>query len=71
MPDLPPLKSWGQREALEMIVMRGLESVTRSLRSGDGFDLSTLRPLAARCRALSDAFDARMREQADVIEDDQ
>ena len=43
-----------------MIVIQGLERVTRGLRHGEPFDLENLRPLANRCRALADAFEARI-----------
>ena len=43
-----------------MIVIQGIERVTRGLRHGEPFDLENLRPLAWRCRALADAFDARV-----------
>lgn len=69
MNDLPPNHKLGQREVFDMVLLRGLESVTRSLRTGDGFSMENLRPLAQRCRALSDAFDARMKEHSAVLED--
>jgi hypothetical protein len=70
MNDLPPNVKMGQREVFDMILLRGLESVTRSLRQGDGFAMDNLWPLRNRCRALADAFDARVKDAAIVLEDE-
>lgn len=59
---LPANKALGKRDVFDMLVLRGLENVTKSLRMGDAHELNTLRPLAQRCRALADAFEARMSE---------
>lgn len=67
MNDLPPNHNLGQREVFDMLILRGLENVTRALRMGDGFHLENLRPLAHRCRALADAYDDRMNS---VVEKD-
>ena len=66
MTTLPQNSSRGTREVFDMLVINGIESVTRALRRGDAFDLDNLQPLARRCRALSDAFEARMKE-ADML----
>lgn len=70
MSDLPPNIKMGQREVFDMVLLRGLESVTRSLRQGDGFAMENLWPLRNRCRALADAFDARVKEASIVMEDE-
>lgn len=67
MTDLPVNKSLMRRDLYAMTVLEPLERVTRSLRYGDGHNLDDLRPLAQRCRALADAYDARKNE---IIEDD-
>ena len=59
---LPADMRLATREVFDMVLLRGLETVTRELRNGAPFDMANLRPLAARCRALSDAYDARLSE---------
>lgn len=60
---LPANRKRGLRDALYMIQIKGLESVTRALIMGDGFDdVENLNVLANRCRALANAYDARVTE---------
>jgi hypothetical protein len=59
---LPENRTFTSRDVFDMIIVQGLERVTQSLRMGDRHTLTNLRPLAGRCRALADAFDARMKE---------
>ena len=61
MSDLPPNKSFGRREAFFSLCLQPLEFITKSLRTGDGWDLSELTPFVNRCRALVDAYDDRMK----------
>lgn len=67
MEHLPQSSHLSRRDVFDMLILNGMEAVTRSLRKGDGHDLTCLRPLANRCRALADAFDARERE---IVNDD-
>jgi len=60
MNELPPSKSFGRKQAYFSLVLQPIEYVTKSLRMGDGWDLTELEPFVRRCRALVDAFDARM-----------
>ena len=60
--ELPATRKPPLRDALHMIVVVGLENVTKSLIYGDRHELDALRPLANRCRALANAYDERMKE---------
>lgn len=60
MQQLPDTRRKTTRDLLHMMVLSGLESVTRSLLRGDAHDLELLRLVAHRARALADAFDARV-----------
>lgn len=60
--ELPATRKPPLRDALEMIIVTGLENVTKSLLYGDRHKLDALMPLANRCRALANAFDERMKE---------
>jgi len=62
MNDLPASRVFSKRDVFSMMALTPLETVTRSLRMGDAHVLETLMPLANRCRALADAYDARMAE---------
>lgn len=64
MPEiLPASRKSAKHDVYDMLVLWPLEAVTKSLRRGDtDHSLETLRPLAQRCRALADAFDARITE---------
>lgn len=68
MSDLPASKTFGKRDVFQMMALAPLEQVTKSLRMGDAHVLETLTPLANRCRALADAYDARMSEIQEVVE---
>ena len=68
MNDLPASKTFGKRDVFTMTVLSPLEQVTKSLRMGDAHTLETLTPLANRCRALADDYDARMTEINEVTE---
>ena len=70
MNTLPASRKTYEREVFDMLIIRGLENVTKCLRMGDAFDLDNLRPLANRCRALADAFDLRMAEHEKLTEDE-
>lgn len=60
MMDLPPNQKLNQRDAYHMLCLLPLEMVTKSLRRGDGWEGRDLASFAQRCRALADAYDARM-----------
>lgn len=68
MNELPASKRFGKRDVFDMTVLYPIENVTNSLRKGDAHVLDTLQPLANRCRALANAFDARMAELNEVTE---
>lgn len=61
MADLPPNKKYGRRDAFHSIALQPLEWITKSLRMGDGWELSELTPFVNRCRALVQAYDDRMK----------
>lgn len=65
---LPPNRLANKRDVFKMLIEWPIENVTQSLRKGDAHELENLRPFANRCRALADAFDARMSEIGDLIE---
>ena len=60
MNDLPPNQRLNRRDAYHMLMLLPLEVMTKSLRKGDGWDLQDLTPFIQRCKALTDAYDARM-----------
>lgn len=60
MNDLPPNRHFGRKEAFYSLSLQPLEWITKSLRMGDGWELAELTPFVNRCRALVDAYDARM-----------
>lgn len=60
MSDLPPNRTLGRKDAFYSLTLAPLEFVTKSLRMGDGWDLTELTPFVSRCRALVAAYDARM-----------
>lgn len=59
---LPSNQRLSRKDAFYSLTLAPLEFVTKSLRKGDSWELAELRPFANRCRALVDAFDARMKE---------
>lgn len=60
---LPANQRLRRRDAFHSLALAPLEYITKSLRMGDEWELEELQDFARRCRALADAFDARM-EQA-------
>lgn len=63
MTELPPYQRLSRKDAWHMLALAPLESITRSLRNGDGWALEELTPFVNRCRALVAAYDARMNAQ--------
>jgi len=61
MDDLPPNKRFNRKEAFYSLCLAPLEYMTKSLRTGDGWELAELTPFVSRCRALVDAYDARIK----------
>lgn len=57
---LPQDKKLNRRDAFFSLVLQPLEYMTKSLRMGDEWELDDLRPFVNRCRAVVDAYDARM-----------
>lgn len=68
MNDLPPNKKLGRKEAFYSLSLAPLEYITRSLRTGDGWELLELTPFVNRCRALVQAYDKRMEDQQNGLE---
>lgn len=65
MTELPSNKKLSRKDAYYSLCLAPLEYLTKSLRMGDGWDLEDLTPFVRRCRALVDAYDARMKEIPD------
>ena len=61
MSDLPPNKAFGRKDAFYSLILAPLEYMTKSLRTGDGWDLTELTPFVNRCRALVAAYDDRIK----------
>ena len=60
MNELPQERELGRRDAFYSLNLAPLEFMTKSLRTGDGWDLEELTPFVNRCRALVSAYDDRM-----------
>lgn len=58
---LPQDKALTRRDAFFSLVLQPLEYITKSLRTGDEWELDDLRPFVNRCRALVAAYDDRMK----------
>lgn len=61
MNDLPPNKAFGRKDAFYSLCLAPLEYMTKSLRTGDGWDLTEMTPFVNRCRALVVAYDERVK----------
>lgn len=61
MTGLPPDRLRQRDDLFEMVALRPIEAVTKSLRMGDGWKDGELEPLVNRCRALVQAYDDRMK----------
>lgn len=57
---LPASRELSRKDAYFSLVLAPLEYITKSLRMGDPWALDELRPFVSRCRALVDAYDARV-----------
>lgn len=57
---LPQDKKLNRRDAFYSLMLAPLEYLTKSLRTGDEWELDDLRPFVNRCRALVQAYDDRM-----------
>lgn len=62
MSELPPNRKMSRKDAFYSLCLAPLEYITKSLRTGDGWELEELEPFVRRCRALVDAFEARMKD---------
>jgi hypothetical protein len=63
MANLPANRSRGAKHAGMMFLIGGMESVTRALIMGDGFeDVEGLVDVQRRAQALATAIDARLKE---------
>lgn len=61
MTDLRQHRNLGKKHAGLTFLIGGLESVTRALLRGDGFeDVEGLQEIARRARAMADAIDQRI-----------
>lgn len=56
---LPANQRLSRRDAFHSLNLAPIEFMTKSLRSGDEWELDELEAFVRRCRALVDAFDAR------------
>lgn len=57
---LPANKRFNRKDAFYSLSLAPLEYVTKSLRTGDEWELAELTPFVNRCRALVAAYDARI-----------
>ena len=60
MDNLPADQQLRRKDAFYSLVLAPLEYITASLRKGDPWETADLEQVAHRCRALADAFDARV-----------
>lgn len=67
MIDLPPNQTKGRKDAFYSLNLAPLEYITKSLRTGDGWELNELTPFVRRCRALVAAYDDRIKEIQDEL----
>ena len=58
---IPGTRKLNRKNAFYSLILAPLEYVTQSLRRGDEWELADLQDVARRCRALADAFDARIK----------
>lgn len=58
--DLPPCEKLGRKDAFYSLILAPLEYITKSLSTGDGWELLELEQVVRRCRALVAAYDKRM-----------
>lgn len=66
MTTLPANQTLRRKDAFYSLTLAPLEYVTASLRRGDPWELEDLQDYARRCRALADAFDARIKEAGEM-----
>lgn len=59
---LPINKTLKHKDAFYSLCLAPLEYITKSLRTGDAWELTELTPFINRCRALVAAYDKRMEE---------